>query len=138
MKYMLMMHTGQDADQGILELVAGGRQAPHRVPARRSTRNCATGGEMVFNEGLTFPDQARIVRANGAGTPAVTDGPFAESKEFLIGFWIVDVETPERAYEIAAKASAPPGQGRAARHPDRGATGRRARRRWTPEPRATR
>ena len=64
---------------------------------------------MVFNEGLTFPDQARIVRANGAGTPVVTDGPFAESKEFLIGFWIVDVETPERAYEIAAKASGAPG-----------------------------
>jgi len=42
---------------------------------------------------------------------AVTDGPFAESKEFLIGFWIVDVDSPERAYEIAGKASAAPGPG---------------------------
>jgi hypothetical protein len=66
---------------------------------------------MVFNEGLTFPDQARIVRSDSTGAPAVTDGPFAESKEFLIGFWIVDVDSPERAYEIAARASAQPGPG---------------------------
>ena len=41
----------------------------------------------------------------------MTDGPFAEAKEFLAGFWIVDCESPERAYEIAARASAAPGQG---------------------------
>jgi hypothetical protein len=39
----------------------------------------------------------------------VTDGPFAESKEFLAGYWIVDVETPQRAHAIAARASAAPG-----------------------------
>src|SRR5262249_36130984 len=53
--------------------------------------------------------QARIVRASNNGTPEVTDGPFAESKEFLAGYWIVDVETLERAYAIAAQASAAPG-----------------------------
>jgi hypothetical protein len=41
----------------------------------------------------------------------VTDGPFAEAKEFLAGYWIVDVENQERAYEIAARASAAPGPG---------------------------
>jgi hypothetical protein len=41
----------------------------------------------------------------------VTDGPFPESKEFLAGYWIVEVDRPERAYEIAAKASAAPGPG---------------------------
>lgn len=41
----------------------------------------------------------------------VTDGPFAETKEFLAGFWVVDVATAERAYEIAARASAAPGPG---------------------------
>ena len=41
----------------------------------------------------------------------MTDGPFAEAKEFLAGYWIVDVERPERAYEIAARASACPGPG---------------------------
>ena len=51
------------------------------------------------------------LRARKDGTPEVTDGPFAEAKEFLAGYWIVDVERPERAYEIAARASAAPGPG---------------------------
>jgi hypothetical protein len=57
---------------------------------------------------LSFPDQAKLVRAGKDGLP-VTDGVFAESKEFLAGFWIVEVGTPERAYAIAARASAAPG-----------------------------
>jgi hypothetical protein len=65
-------------------------------------------GELVAVEGLTSPDQAKLVRAGKNGTP-VTDGVFPESKEFLAGYWIVDVESPERAYEIAAHASAAPG-----------------------------
>jgi hypothetical protein len=51
------------------------------------------------------------VRATAAGTPAVTDGPFPEAKEFLAGYWIVDVESAEQAYAIAARASAAPGKG---------------------------
>ena len=43
--------------------------------------------------------------------PAVTDGPFPEAKEFLAGYWIVDCESPQRAYDIAARASAAPGPG---------------------------
>ena len=58
-----------------------------------------------------MPGQAKLVRARADGTPEVTDGPFAEAKEFLAGYWIVDVETPERAYELAARASAAPGPG---------------------------
>ena len=62
------------------------------------------------------------MRAGKDGAPEVTDGPFAEAKEFLAGYWIVDVESTERAYAIAARASAAPGPGRrAAEHADRGA-----------------
>ncbi|MFF0492868.1 YciI family protein [Nocardia sp. NPDC004068] len=68
-------------------------------------------GELVDAQGLAFPDQARIVRSDGRSAPVVTDGPFPESKEFLAGYWIVDVDTPERALEIAARASAAPGPG---------------------------
>ena len=50
------------------------------------------------------------MRAGKDGEP-VTDGVFPESKEFLAGYWIVDVESPERAYAIAAEASAAPGPG---------------------------
>jgi hypothetical protein len=67
-------------------------------------------GELVDAQGLSGPDQAKLVRAGGDGTP-ITDGVFPESKEFLAGFWIVDVESPERAYEVAAQASAAPGPG---------------------------
>jgi hypothetical protein len=68
-------------------------------------------GELVGAEGLAAPGEARVVRAGKNGAPVVTDGPFAESKEFLVGFWIVEVDRPERAYEIAGQASAAPGPG---------------------------
>jgi hypothetical protein len=67
-------------------------------------------GELVSAEGLAWPDQARLVRAGKNGIP-ITDGVFPESKEFLIGYWIIDVENPERAYHVAARASAAPGPG---------------------------
>src|SRR5262249_60218365 len=68
-------------------------------------------GELVGAEGLASPGEARVVRATGGGVPAITDGPFPEAKEFLAGYWIVEVDRPEEAYRIAAKASAAPGKG---------------------------
>ena len=65
-------------------------------------------GAFVAAEGLAFPGQARIVRAGNNGEP-ITDGVFPEAKEFLAGFWIVEVESAEQAYRIAARASAAPG-----------------------------
>ena len=67
-------------------------------------------GELAGAEGLAAPKEAKIVRAAKDGTP-VTDGVFPESKEFLAGYWIVDVESTERAYALAARASAAPGPG---------------------------
>jgi hypothetical protein len=68
-------------------------------------------GELVGAEGLAPPAEARVVRAGKDGLPAVTDGPFAEAKEFLAGYWIVEVDKPDRAYAIAAKVSTAPGPG---------------------------
>ena len=69
-------------------------------------------GVFVGAEGLAMPGQARIVRANPKdNSPEVTDGPFAETKEFLAGYWIVDVESPEQAYAIATRISLAPGPG---------------------------
>jgi len=67
-------------------------------------------GVLVAAEGLAFPDEAKVVRAGSHGEP-ITDGVFPESKEFLAGYWIIDVEGPEQAYKIAARASAAPGPG---------------------------
>ncbi|RMI32804.1 YciI family protein [Nocardia stercoris] len=71
----------------------------------------AGSGELVDAQGLADPSQARIVSSDGRSAPVVTDGPFPETKEFLAGYWIVDVDSLDRALEIAATASAAPGPG---------------------------
>src|SRR5687768_14441896 len=72
----------------------------HRINA-----DLKSAGKLVTAEGLAGPDQTRIVRADAGGRPVVTDGPFAESKEFIAGFWIVDVKDEDEVYRIAAKVS---------------------------------
>jgi hypothetical protein len=108
MKYILMMNT-MKAGHGVPIWAKKDLQA-HIAFMKNLNKNLHESGELVSAEGLSFPDQARLVRAGKNGVP-ITDGVFPESKEFLAGFWIVDVETPERAYAIAAQASAAPGPG---------------------------
>jgi hypothetical protein len=67
-------------------------------------------GELVEGLSLTGPELAKIVVSDG-GPPVVTDGPFPEAKELLAGYQMIDVESEERAVEIAAKVSAAPGPG---------------------------
>jgi hypothetical protein len=66
-------------------------------------------GELVDAQGLAGPDQAKFVVSDGASAPVITDGPFPESKELLAGYRIVDVDSAERAIDIAARISAAPG-----------------------------
>jgi hypothetical protein len=68
-------------------------------------------GELVEAQALTAPEQAKFVVHAGTGAPVITDGPFPEGKELLAGYRMVDVESLERALEIAAKGSAAPGPG---------------------------
>ena len=112
MKYMLMMH----APRAGWEPAGIATWPPEDIKAHinfmhRFNKELKEAGELVGAEGLAGPEQARVVRAKKGGGPEVTDGPFAEAKEFLAGYWIVDVESREQAYEIAARASAAPGQG---------------------------
>ena len=74
-------------------------------------RELTSSGELVGGELLTGPDLAMIVTGAGKTAPVVTDGPFAEFKEWLAGYQIVDVESTARAIEIAALVSAAPGPG---------------------------
>jgi hypothetical protein len=62
-------------------------------------------GELVSAEGLADPSQAKTVGIQN-GIPVATDGPFAESKESLAGYWIVDIESEARAIEIASRVTA--------------------------------
>ena len=72
-------------------------------------RELLENGELVGAEGLAWPDAAKIVVADGTTAPVITDGPFPEFKEFLAGYRIIDVDSEARALEIAARASAAPG-----------------------------
>ena len=58
-------------------------------------------GELVLTQALAEPAESAVVRVRD-GRPVVTDGPYVEAKEFLAGYYVVDVESRERALELAA------------------------------------
>ena len=112
MKYILMMQFPLgDWKTKRMELWPPQDAKAHMDFLRRFNRELNDAGEFVRTEGLGGPEQMKVVHAQKDGTPAITDGPFPESKEVLAGYWIIDVETPQRAYELAARASAAPGPG---------------------------
>ena len=109
MKYILMMNWAKSCENHI------GTWPKEDIKRHIAfmidfSKKLGASGELVAAEGLAGPDEAKLVKAGKNGEP-VTDGVFPESKEFLAGYWIVDVESPERAYAIAAGASAAPGLG---------------------------
>jgi len=113
MKFMLMMNAPRGQGDGEYAVVNWAPQdfKAHIDFMKTFAKKLQQAGEWVDGQGLASPGQARVVRAGKNGAPEVTDGPFAEAKEFLAGYWIVDVDTTERAYAIAAEASAAPGPG---------------------------
>jgi len=110
MKFMLMMQATQAQWASMATWTQAEIQA-HIGFMLDLLKELTQTGELVLAEGLDMPSKTRIVRAERADKPIVSDGPFAESKEFLAGFWIVQVASPERAIAIAAKASTAPGPG---------------------------
>jgi hypothetical protein len=108
-KYMLLM-TGPQRDWEQMATWSAEDIKAHIRFMQEFNDKLVESGELVDAQGLAFPDQAKVVRAQPSGTPVVTDGPFPETKEFLAGYWIVDVESEERAVEIAGQASAAPGR----------------------------
>ncbi len=109
MKFMLMMNVPHDTGNYQINQWTPAAFQAHIQFMKDLNRDLMKSGEFVDAQGLTPPGQAKIVRYGAGGAPLVSDGPFAETKEFLAGFWIIDVEKRERAYEIAAHASSAPG-----------------------------
>ena len=109
MKYILMMHGNKGAWD---EYARWSKEDLQRNVEfmQRFSKELHESGVFVDTKGLAWPQEAKIVRAASDGAP-ITDGVFPESKEFLAGYWVVDVESPEQAYQIAARASAAPGPG---------------------------
>ena len=66
-------------------------------------------GELV--DGQALSPEGTFVRYDGEGRPPVTDGPFAETKDLIAGWYVIDVDSYERALELAGELSAAPGAG---------------------------
>jgi hypothetical protein len=111
-KYMLLMQFSQESAgfPSIDEWAPDEFQA-HIAFMGSVEKRVAELGQLIDAQGLAMPDQARIVRAGSSGEPLVTDGPYPETKEFLAGYWVVDLPSPETAYELAAFISTAPGPG---------------------------
>lgn len=109
MKYILMM-TGTKANFAEYAKWPKKDLEANVAFMRTFSKQLKEEGVYVATEGLGWPDQAKLVRAGKDGAP-ITDGVFPESKEFLAGYWIIDVESPDQAYTIAARASMAPGPG---------------------------
>jgi hypothetical protein len=109
MKYILMMNTPRGGEYQVMSWPKQDLEA-HIAFMIGFAKKLSASGELVGAEGLAMPAEAKLVRAGKDGKP-ITDGVFPESKEFLAGYWIVQVPTPQRAYQIAAEASTAPGVG---------------------------
>lgn len=109
MKYILLM-SGTKAGVDTYQAWSQKDREAHMAVLMGIAKDLTEFGEFVATQGLAEPNEAKLVRGEKNGMP-VTDGVFPESKEFLLGYWIVDVATPERAYAIAGRISAAPGPG---------------------------
>lgn len=109
MKYILLMSGTKIGMESYLKWPQGDRDA-HMAVLQTINKELTASGEFVVTQPLAAPHEAKLVLGEKGGMP-ITDGVFPESKEFLLGYWIVDVATPERAYAIAGRISAAPGRG---------------------------
>ena len=99
MKYMLLIYGNEEAFTSV------GAETLAEIIRETDAlnRELFESGELVGAYGVADQEHAKMVRV-AEGTPVVTDGPYAEAKEFLGSFMIVDCDTPDRALEIAARA----------------------------------
>jgi len=109
MKYILLM-AGTKGGVGHYNDWSQKDREAHMSILRGLNQELTESGEFVATQGLADPGEAKLVLGEKNGLP-VTDGVFPESKEFLLGYWIVDVATPQRAYAIAARISSAAGPG---------------------------
>jgi hypothetical protein len=103
-KYILLMSGTKAGVEGYHAWPKQNIEA-HMAVLQRINHDLTESGEFVATQGLAGPKEAKVVRGEKDGVP-VTDGIFPESKEFLLGYWIVDVANAERAYAIAGRISA--------------------------------
>ncbi len=96
MKYVVLIY-GNPESRSAWEGMSDEQRAAGLAYYQRLNDDLDASGERIVSERLAFPELAKRVG------PMATDGPFAEAKEFLAGFYLLDCESEERALEIAAK-----------------------------------
>ena len=101
MKYMILIHSNEQS-LALWETLTDEQQAALGRGHLKLTEELAESGELVVSEGLADPGLARWVSVRG-GETITSDGPFAESKEHLAGFYLIECDSMERAVEWAAK-----------------------------------
>ena len=110
MRFMLLQNYGQvESDCAPMTQWSPEDIKAHIEFQQALNAELAELGELVDAQGLAGPELAKFVVSDGISAPVITDGPYPESKELLAGYRLVDVESAERAVEIAARASAAPG-----------------------------
>jgi hypothetical protein len=113
-KYLLLKHYRSDHDIAAEELAPMDQWTPEEIDAHiafmgKVVETFKASGEFVDENALS--PEGTFVRYDGEGRPPVTDGPFAETKDLIAGWMIIDVASQERAYEAAAYLSSAPGPG---------------------------
>lgn len=96
MKYLILMQV----DPAVLDSLSAEEQQAIGVGHQAFIEQTTASGEMLSTHALGDPSQTTTIRSAG-GKPEVTDGPFAETKEFMGGYYLIDVESKERAIELA-------------------------------------
>lgn len=113
MKYLLLKHY-RGGPTPVVDLPPMDQWTPEEIDAHlRYMRDFAArlqqAGEYV--DGQALAPEGAFVRYDGEGRPPVTDGPFAETKDLIAGWFIIDVDSWERAVQLAGELSAAPGPG---------------------------
>ena len=108
MKYLMLAYTNADAWQDAVANFEPGAPLPPEVQAacdfyEQLGKELTESGEFVTTEGLADPSHTKTIRKRTSGSPEVTDGPYAEVKEVLASYAIVDCESYDRAVEIGAR-----------------------------------
>src|SRR3954453_982583 len=106
MKFMLMMHAPRGTGDWDIFAWTPEARAAHEAYWQKLNADLRSAGQLVSIAGLTPPTQARVGRSGASTAPMVSDGPFPEAKEFLAGYWIIEVDNASQAFAIAARASA--------------------------------
>lgn len=101
MKYVVLIY-GNPESRAAWEGMSAEQQAAGLAYYQQLSDDLDASGERIVSERLAFPELTTQVRVGEQGT-TTTDGPFAEAKEFLAGFYLLDCASHERAVEIAAR-----------------------------------